>query len=1324
MAEVYNYYPGDLSAALDRAMTWMLSRQNANVSPFAGNAVATPTTPAFIEGAMDPASGTLSSFVQIPWPNIVLDPVFGISTDAQPGPDGFPINYSGTPLLSGNLLVNVLPLTATTNLTGRVLSLVLLASQYRVDVYSRTDVFYYQGSSAIAADNTWSVASVHAGTVIAFLMPVGSTQPAAGSSTSLVTGWTSHSNVGVGNKLRDYYIRVYAKTDKEYLQEDNIPIIVQDSTHARFGSSVIPATGTPTAHIIYNDPVLGPVDLYSTLQNLAVYSDLPRSIEVPPGDPDYASPGIVASSNTAYIQNRSWIYDASLAIIAFTVGGLWDAAQRILARLNILRSNPGYLPSLVLENAQDGLTTRWSLASGAGTVANVFDSTEPPAQSGGSNVISFTATTAPATWNFIGAGLPDTVDSIIESHYEAFVGFTFAIGVTTSTGKVTTINLVSSGTAGYDSPSKTITSVLGLTVGVWRVFTQNLNTLIGQYVAGETLTSITSFKVILQAAGNLRLDNLSVGAPQPAGSLSFSYDVYNGQIDQAYIRAGSVAWVAYAYGIYMERTGDYFTAALGLQSMLNFLFSLQSTANDLTKNLITLGWGKYQDPGYQYVPGQIATVSTEHNIDCYFAFDKASRVLPSAAQNLLNRGLITQAQYTSLIATANTAATVAAQISAALLAQLWIPLNGSIKGHFAQGASSSGLDTSLALDCSGSWGAMFCHQIGDDVKAVSCLEFIYETFFLPNQQILLSSQTNSFNQAYKQLTVFDGFKTYADSAGGYSGSPASVWMEGTWGALAAYLRLSANATLQTYFNTNYAGGLGAFVARLALSMGIVETTTGDGVLAFSLGARALPWEFSVRKTMASTAWFWITGTRNDVLFTTTSSALFGRPYLKIPQGVQQSIRQLDGQSSIGALELETSDSGGYMTALVSKGKLEGRKISLKVGYPGMVSSDFVTLATQEIEAIQALPDLTGYVLQCRDLTRTTKTKIFKKGDDGFPISSAHPRTLLANPMDAVLMIFQNELGLGQSPSLPQTSWRIYDPTRWDIAATANPTLIRPNPSVDVETFLSYRNDIFAGCLLDFKFQQSVEAKQFLEFEIFKALGGYMIVLADGRLSPRFFMPPYSFLNLFDFNERNITVLPGIVRQPIINQVTYRLDYDGSKFQQELLFLDATSLQQYGLAGQDIIESKGLKSARGGVSLAGLTAARIFHRYNGMNPVSGSPRGGAPTSTISSQYMTLTVEAGDFAFLSHPLMPNFQTGRRGVFNQIAEVIDKQPNYRDGSMTYRLLDSGWMSSKILSRIAPTGTPAFTAASSYQRTRYGFMANNLTKVFSDGTAAKTIF
>lgn len=1332
MAKVSDFYSGDLAATLNQTLGWLLARLNLNSSFFEGNVLETLDAPSFFEGSMAHTESRFDLLAQDAVPQIVLDPVAGIETDNQKGPDGFPINYSPTLLLSGNLLVNVLPLTVTTDVSGLALGLTSPAADYRVDVFVRTDLLYFKGSSSVADDGTWKVPGVTIGanpaTAIAFLMPSASAPPAPGSFTSAVTNWVAHSNMGVGAKLRDYFVRIYEKTDIEYLKEDDVPIIVQDQTHARFGSSVGVGTGTPTAHVIFNDPQLGRVDLYSTLQNLAVFSDLPRSIEIPHSDPNFLGAGPLTLSNLPRLQYRSWIYSAALEIIALSVAGLWEAARRIVSRLNEVRDDPGYLPSQVLEDAADGLTDRWSLVSGAGTVANVFESNLPPSPTG-SNVIVFTPTVAPAAWNFIGAGLPDSSDSTVSWRYKSGVNFAFILGVTSSTDKVSSIKFASTGVAGYDPVTKTITQTLVLLSGEWRTVTQNLSTLIAQFVAGETLVSVTSFNVEVDAAAGLSLDNLTVGTPQPPGSLSFSYDIYNGQVDIAYLRAGAIAWVAYAYGIYMELTGDFLSAATGLQSMLNFLFSLQSTDPLPRLNLITLGWGRYVNPGYVYQPAKLTSVSTEHNIDCFFAFEKASRVLPTAAQNLFDRRLITLDQYNSLKTTAATAATKAGQVRDAILNQLWIPAAGPVKGHFAQGASSAGLDSALAIDSAGSWAALFAHAVGDDLKAVECLEFIYEKFFLTNMQILKSSATDSYNQEYEQLTPFDGFLFFADSVGGYSGSPASVSMEGTWGAIAAYLRLHSNASLQAYFNANYTGGLDAFLKRLVASMKIVGSTTGaTGVLDFSLASRDLPWEFSVRMTIAPTGWFWITATRNDILFWLQSAQadeeFIGRPVLKIPQGVQQSIQQLEGQSSIGALELETTDGGGFMTALVSGGKLEGRRVSLRVGYPGMALTDFVPVATQEIESVQTLPGLTGFKLQCRDLKRSAKSKIFRRGDDGFPVSDQHPRTLLANPIDVVLMVFQNELGLGQSPSLLESDWRLYDPARWNAAGNFNPTLIEPNADLDLDTFLFYRNGIFAGYLLDFTFTRPVEAKQFLEFEIFRALGGYLLVLADGSLSPRFFVPPYSFDNLFAFSDRNITVLPEVERHPLINQVTYRMDFDGNEFQTELLFVDATSLQQFSLAGQHIIESKGLRSARGGVSLAGLTATRIFRRYAGINPVSGAPIGGVPTLSVASQYMTLTVEAGDHVFAAHPLLPNFETGRRGVFDRIYEVAEKQPNYSEGTMTWRLLDTGWAVSKVLSRVAPTGTLAFTAASNSTRARYMFISADATKKYSDGSAGKTIW
>jgi len=115
--------------------------------------------------------------------------------------------------------------------------------------------------------------------------------------------------------------------------------------------------------------------------------------------------------------------------------------------------------------------------------------------------------------------------------------------------------------------------------------------------------------------------------------------------------------------------------------------------------------------------------------------------------------------------------------------------------------------------------------------------------------------------------------------------------------------------------------------------------------------------------------------------------------------------------------------------------------------------------------------------------------------------------------------------------------------------------------------LFYRNGIFAGYLFDFEFTQPVEAKQFLGI---RNLSPARRLCGDpGRWTnvAAVFVPPYSLAGLASLNDRNLTALPGLKPNPLINQVTFRMDYDGSKFQTELLFLSAPSLQQFGLAGE-------------------------------------------------------------------------------------------------------------------------------------------------------------
>ena len=643
---------GALAQAVAESQTWLASQQAPGASTWEGNALATQSSPQFQESGIYSATD-LSTLPQTPIENIVIDPPAGVTPDNSTGLDGFPINYSPSALPQGNVFLNVYPnpSTAPQTLTGHCFSLLNPAPAYRVDLYTRADVFYYQGPASLvstgASTATWTFNGwIGAGPVLAVLYPTSVPQPAPGSAFSAIpAGWIVHSNSGVGKKLTGYKAMLFVDTDMEYLQEDNVPIIVQDGHHARAGSSVIPPEGAGklTVQVAYNDPVAGYVTVYDSLETLAGLQGLPLSFDIPTNDPLYVPPpGFLGE---AAMQNRSFIYDDALTIIAYSAAGDYGSASDIIQQLNYRVDNPDYMSTRMLENAEDGLTSNWSATNG--TVTNIYDPTEPPY---GSQVLDFHANASGATFTYVGSQLPDLSDTMISfEHKEPSTtgsNYVYDIGVTSSAGMVTDV-LVTSDTPTlptYNSASQTITIPIGLGSGAYGTTLENLSALI------SSLTGDKSY-VHCRLQGDARLwqprrhvlQQPERGEPATGGSLSFSYDVYNGNADQAYIRAGAMAWVVYAYCMYMQQSQDY-TPALYVQKMINFLETLKSSASDLTNSLYYMGWGMYQNPGYQYVPGLQQTVSTEHQGDIYFAYKLAAGVLPTAATQLLQQNQITPAQ--------------------------------------------------------------------------------------------------------------------------------------------------------------------------------------------------------------------------------------------------------------------------------------------------------------------------------------------------------------------------------------------------------------------------------------------------------------------------------------------------------------------------------------------------------------------------------------------------------------------------------------------------------------------------------------------------------
>jgi hypothetical protein len=1275
--------------------------------------------------------------------------------------------------------------------TGYVFNLLNAQSSYRVDVFVQTDVWYYQGSStlqttvpagggAYAGAYTWSLAGVRSGLLLAALYPTSVAPPATGWYGSIIpSGWVAHTNTGVcqapqasttlGGKLTSYKAQIYVKTDLEYLVEDNIPIIVQsDGFHARAGSSVTLNTesGVPTVHILYNDPTVGWTEIFDSLGSELEYSDLPRSFDVPTSDPLYVpDPG---ATDIPAMQNRGYIYDSALAILAYTSAGNFTAAEKVINQLNAFLAAPEYLASTVLENAEDGSTARWSANGSGATITNVAANSvsppEPPYGTG--NILDFHSGSASNVFTYTGSGFPDTTDNQLSfEHMEApGAGFVFDVSVATTKGLVTDIQITSVAAGPATLGGTVITVPIGPGASTWRTNLLDLASQISN-LAGDTLARIVGFKITLTAANtDLYFDNLSVGTLQPANSLSFSYDTYNGQVDQAYIRAGAMAWVVYAYCVYMRLSQD-FSPALPLQGMINFLLTLQSTASDLTHGLFYEGYGSYQNPGYQCIPGIVLTVSTEHQIDLWFAFQRAANALPVAATNLSKTGQITSAQASSLNASAAAASAAAASIDTNLLGTLYLAPQGSTPGHFAQGVTGSSLDTSQALDASGHWAALWAHATGRDDIALQCAEFAYQNFLLNNQTIALSNTANSYNEAYQVSTPFSGMKPYNDSPGGYSGSPLSVWQEGTWGMILMLLDLYSISGLANFF-TGLGTSIDAVLTTLVSGQATILQAMGNGSLvAYSLAARGLPYEFEVWPALAPTAWMWLVATNPSLLLTVAGVPQM-LPYMYIPAGAEQSIDDKNGSSSVGAMEIRCIDPGGVLHTLAAQEELIGQIVTFSMGFPGSSLGDFVPLHVLQISEIGF--DTDGRViLKVGDLKRYAQGAFlwanggpeeYLPGDknswqpsgaqwlaNSYPVSNDNPRWLSGNPLDIFLAAMQNELGVGQDLALNAVVevggtgelvaavnpfWAKYlpgfgfqSPGSGIPAVSGDPsTLINPNPYLDVPGVTALRDGMFSGDWFEFKITSPQQARSWLEDQILKPLGLVMVVTASGQITLKAMKNPANQTAVLGFTQGNIVGIPEVRLAPVINALSYRLDADDSTtntsartYNTTVTMLQQASYNLFRYLYNHQVEAAGLRTARGGTLRAFLLGDQLFRRYGF----------GTPIYQIVVQLGALQPGLKDWVSLTHSLIPDYIGGGRGVTNIPCEIIGRSPDYANGQVRFTLLDMRRANTTSPYLIVPSATmvlPPYAQATQAQQETYFFVTPSTNGVYTE--ALSTIF
>jgi hypothetical protein len=346
-------------------------------------------------------------------------------------------------------------------------------------------------------------------------------------------------------------------------------------------------------------------------------------------------------------------------------------------------------------------------------------------------------------------------------------------------------------------------------------------------------------------------------------------------------------------------------------------------------------------------------------------------------------------------------------------------------------------------------------------------------------------------------------------------------------------------------------------------------------------------------------------------------------------------------------------------------------------------------------------------------------------DNGYPVSDSNPRYVSGNPIDLLMAVTQNELGVGQAnpPVLVVTTgggsgtgqvgfginptWVLYD---------GGVGLINPNRYVDIPALEALRDTDFAGDILEFKLTSPQNGKSWCEQEILKICGLYWIVKANGQLTPKSMKFPVSIGSPPTISDRQIVGIPTSSRWSIINTIHFEVPTgDDGDTTALVAFANQTSLNLYKAPYILSVQSAGLRFGRGAYTRMALLSNRIFNRHAFKTPV----------YDFTTFFKNIVFELGDLFYLTHPQVIDFKSGTRGITNVLCEVIGRAPDYATGNMKITAIDTRFISKSnggFEIAAAADSIPAWGSASSGQKAQYMFISDNNGQM-SDLTAANEI-
>ena len=345
--------------------------------------------------------------------------------------------------------------------------------------------------------------------------------------------------------------------------------------------------------------------------------------------------------------------------------------------------------------------------------------------------------------------------------------------------------------------------------------------------------------------------------------------------------------------------------------------------------------------------------------------------------------------------------------------------------------------------------------------------------------------------------------------------------------------------------------------------------------------------------------------------------------------------------------------------------LHRKKAIIKGGYAGNDEADMLTIFTGWVTDIEMWDDGLGYEITITDLQRWMQREIFKEAEDT-------PVVFGGNPMTILLQILTSIAGDRTNGD--------YDEFDGINALGIDDDLIA------VSHIEAERDKWFAGVHFSFDIRERIVAKTFLEDEIFKPCNIYPIIKGNGIFDVKVFRPPLpeEWGSVQSFDEDTIIGIPGWNQNlsAMINECEFDYDHDAddNEFDTQTYFLDSTSITNRGPGKKSLkIESKGITTIKDGLEFITRRKTRVFGRY-----ANGPP----PELNFSTFFSRQLSEAGDIVPITHSLIPNLETGARGITRKYLEIINRSIDWEKGLCNFTMLYTGYDGKKY-AVISPAGT-----------------------------------